>query len=87
MTDQNEIILYGTTWCGDTRRTRAFLDRNHIAYRWIDIDKDAEASRFVERVNNGYRSVPTLIFPDGSRLTEPNDRQLAEKIGLLNPSA
>lgn len=82
MTEPADIILYGTLWCGDTRRTRAFLDRNHIAYRWIDIDKDPEASRFVESVNNGYRSVPTLVFPDGSRLTEPSIRQLAEKLGL-----
>jgi mycoredoxin len=82
MTDQAEIIMYGTTWCGETRRARAFFDRNNIAYRWIDIDQDMEARQFVEKVNNGYRSVPTIIFPDGSRLTEPSVHELAEKLGL-----
>ncbi|HWQ04187.1 MAG TPA: glutaredoxin domain-containing protein [Longilinea sp.] len=82
MTDQTEIIMYGTTWCGETRRARAFLDRNNIAYHWIDIDQDMEARRFVEEVNHGYRSVPTIIFPDGSRLTEPTVHELAEKLGL-----
>jgi len=82
MTAQNEIIMYGTTWCGETRRARAFLDRNNIAYRWIDIDQDLDARRFVEQVNNGYRSVPTIIFPDGSQLTEPSVHELAEKLGL-----
>ncbi|GAP14446.1 glutaredoxin [Longilinea arvoryzae] len=86
MTDQSEIILYGTTWCGGTLRTRAFLDRNHIPYRWIDIDKDPEAGKFVESVNHGFRSVPTLIFPDGSQLTEPSNSQLAEKLGLPTAS-
>lgn len=85
MTDPVEIILYGTTWCGDTRRARAFMDRNAIAYRWIDIEKDPQACRFVESVNNGFRSVPTLVFPDGSRLTEPSMHQLAEKLGLPYP--
>lgn len=86
MTEQPEIILYGTSWCGDTRRTRAFLDRNHIPYRWIDIDQDAEAEKFVKSVNHGFRSVPTLIFPDGSQLTEPGNQQLAEKLGLPSVS-
>lgn len=82
MTENAEIILYGTLWCGDTRRVRAFLDRNHIPYRWIDIDQDPEAGLFVESVNNGHRSVPTLVFPGRSYLTEPNTDQLAEKLGL-----
>lgn len=87
MSETVEIILYGTTWCGDTRRARAFLDRNNIAYKWIDIDQDMEARKFVEQVNNGYRSVPTILFPDGSRLTEPSQRQLAEKLGLPSPES
>ncbi len=82
----SEIIVYGTTWCGDTRRARAFLDRNQISYKWIDIDKDREARAFVEKVNHGYRSVPTIIFPDGSMLVEPSESQLAKKFGLPTPT-
>jgi glutaredoxin-like protein len=77
-----EIIVYGTTWCYDTFRAKKFLDRNKISYQWIDIDKDAEARKFVEQVNNGMRSVPTIIFPDGSKLVEPSDDELAIKLGL-----
>ncbi len=77
-----EIIVYGTTWCGDTRRARAFLDEHHIVYKWIDIDKDAEARRYVEQVNNGFRSVPTIVFPDGSMLVEPSTRQMQTKFGM-----
>jgi mycoredoxin len=77
-----EIIVYGTAWCGDTRRARTFLDRNKIVYQWIDIDKDPAARAFVEKVNRGYRSVPTIIFPDGSMLVEPSESKLAEKFGL-----
>lgn len=80
-----EIIMYGTTWCGDTRRARRFMDQNNVQYKWIDIDQDAEARKFVEEVNHGYRSVPTIIFPDGSMLVEPSTSKLAEKLGLPVP--
>ena len=81
-TNSSEIIVYGTVWCGDTRRARAFLDQNHIPYQWIDIDSDKEARKYVESVNRGYRSVPTIIFPDGSMLVEPSASQLAAKLGI-----
>lgn len=76
------IIMYGTTWCYETRRARATFDQNNIPYIWIDIDEDMEARQFVERVNNGYRSVPTIVFPDGSILVEPSVAELNRKLGL-----
>lgn len=80
--ETTEIIVYGTVWCGDTRRARRFLDENHIAYKWVDIDTDLQARKFVESVNHGFRSVPTIIFPDGTKLVEPSIGQLAAKFGL-----
>jgi glutaredoxin-like protein len=77
-----KIIVYGTPWCGDTRRSRTFLDRHGIAYNWVDIDRDGEGRRFVEQVNRGLRCVPTIAFPDGSVLIEPSDYELRTKLGL-----
>jgi len=78
-----EIVMYGTNWCGGTRRARLVFDQNHIAYRWVDIDKDAAARHFVEETNHGYRSVPTIVFPDGSILVEPSELELSKKLGLI----
>lgn len=84
MEEENAIIkLYGTSWCGDTRRARSVLDQNGIPYEWIDIDKDLEARKFVEEINRGYRSVPTIVFPDGSILVEPSESKLRLKLGLF----
>lgn len=81
MTDENtEIIMYGTRWCYDSRRARAIFDELDIPYNWIDIDKDYDARKFVQEVNHGYRSVPTIIFPDGSMLVEPSNEVLREKL-------
>ena len=78
----DHIIVYGTTWCGDTRRARKFLDEHHIEYEWVDIDTDPEAARYVQSVNHGNRSVPTILFPDGSTLTEPSAADLGLKLGV-----
>ncbi len=79
---QGTIIMYGTTWCYETRRARDVFDKNHIPYVWIDIDSDPEARKYVESVNRGYRSVPTIVFPDGSLLVEPSNMELCRKLGL-----
>ena len=79
---QNNIIVYGTNWCGDCKRAKQFLAEHLVKFRWIDIDKDAEARTYVERVNKGKRSVPTIVFDDGSILVEPSNAQLAQKLGV-----
>lgn len=82
MNDTPRITIYGTAWCGRSRRTRLLFDQNRIPYTWIDIDLDDQAAKFVESVNHGFRSVPTIVWPDGSRLVEPSDDQIAKKLGI-----
>jgi glutaredoxin-like protein len=80
--NQAEIICYGTRWCPDCWRARWLLDQYQIPYKWIDIDRDPEARAYVQQINGGYRSVPTIVFPDGSILVEPSHAELAEKLSL-----
>jgi len=81
-----EIVIYGTSWCYDTRRARTALDTRKIAYRWVDIEKDPDGMAFVKQVNRGNRSVPTILFPDGSVLVEPSETELVKKLNLLQQS-
>lgn len=78
--EDHQIIVYGTTWCFDSRRARKILDELNIVYTWIDIDKTTEARKIVEEINKGYRSVPTIIFPDGSIMVEPSNEALRAKL-------
>jgi len=80
--EETKIIVYGTEWCWDCRRSRRFLDDQKIPYQWINIDKDSQAEREVIKINGGNRSVPTIIFPDGTILVEPSNSQLKEKLQL-----
>jgi mycoredoxin len=83
MGEEKKIVLYGTTWCGSSRTARRLFDENHIEYDWVDIDQDMDARKYVEEVNHGYRSVPTIVFPDGSMLVEPSSSVLKQKIGVV----
>lgn len=82
MASDSVIIVYGTRWCGDCVRTRSFLDTHLISYHWINIDTDKEGEATVLKLNHGLRSVPTIIFSDGTFLVEPSDYQLARKLKL-----
>ena len=75
-----EIIMYGTTWCPDCHRAKSFLNSHNISFKWIDIGKDAAATLEVERMNKGNRSVPTIVFPDGSIIVEPSNAELEKKL-------
>ena len=78
----DQITVYGAPWCPDCRRSKAFLMEQRIPFTWIDIDTDADGLRFVEELQKGGRTIPTITFPDGSHLLEPSNVELAEKLGL-----
>ena len=73
------IKMYATTWCGDCRMAQRWFDSHNVSYEYINIEEDEEAAEFVLEVNGGMRSVPTIVFPDGSILIEPSPRELAAK--------
>ena len=75
-----EIIIYGTNWCPDCHRAKSFFNTHGVAFKWIDIGKDPQATLEVERINKGNRSVPTIVFPDGSVLVEPSNTELEKKL-------
>ncbi len=78
---ESQIIMYGTRWCGDCRRSKKVLEAGNIPYRWVDIDTDPAAAELVRKLNRGNRSVPTILFPNGDILVEPSNAALAAKIG------
>ena len=77
-----EIKMYGTTWCADCTRAKAFMDENGVDYDWTNVDVETEFIDYILEINNGERSVPTIVFPDGSVLVEPSNRQLADKLAI-----
>lgn len=77
-----DVKVYGAPWCPDCRRSKQFLGEQRVAYDWIDINADSKGLRFVEELQGGGRTIPTIVFPDGSHLLEPSNDELAQKLGL-----
>ncbi|MEA3337396.1 MAG: glutaredoxin domain-containing protein [Chloroflexota bacterium] len=75
-----KIIVYGSSVCPMVPAVRSTLRRADAEYEYINITFDALARQQVVEINNGYASVPTLVFPDGSTLTEPSSRELEAKL-------
>jgi mycoredoxin len=76
----SQIVMYSVEWCPDCRRAKFFMKRKKVSYMEIDVNTDKKAETFVKELNHGNRSVPTIIFPDGSMMVEPSTEQLEEKI-------
>lgn len=76
------IEIYGTRWCGDCSRSKRLMDEYSIKYNWTDIDDHPEFQELVRSLNNGRNVVPTIVFQDGSSLSEPSDSALMKKLGV-----
>ncbi|OIQ81334.1 putative glutaredoxin.1 [mine drainage metagenome] len=66
------VTMYTTGWCGYCRRLKSQLDSAGIGYVEINIEEVPGAAEFVEQVNGGNQTVPTILFPDGSSATNPS---------------
>ena len=78
-----QITMYGAAWCGDCRRSKRYLDSHKVEYNYIDVEADESASEKVIEINGGVRSIPVIMFPDGTHLTEPSDKDLEAKLEAL----
>ena len=77
-----DVTVLGAPWCPDCRRTKRFLAEQRISYDWVDIDKDSAGLRRVEEIQKGGRTIPTVVFGDGSVLVDPENEEVARKLGL-----
>jgi mycoredoxin len=75
--------MYTTQWCGFCRRLKSQLARDGIEVREIDIEVDPSAAAFVMSVNGGNQTVPTVVFADGSALTNPSAAQVRDRLMAL----
>src|ERR1700735_4002840 len=77
------LTMYTTTWCGFCKNLKRQLAKVGVEVTEVDIERDPEAAKFVETVNGGNQTVPTLVFADGSALTNPSAAQVQKKLAQL----
>lgn len=75
-----QFTLYSTPWCGYCHRLKSQLEREGISFTEVDIEQDPDAAFIVEQANGGNQTVPTLVFADGSALTNPSVAQVKAQL-------
>ncbi len=80
MSAADTVTMYSTPWCGYCRRLKSQMEREGIRYAEVDIEQDPTAADYVMSVNGGNQTVPTVVFPDGSALTNPTLAQVKQRL-------
>ena len=78
-----DVTMYTTTWCGYCKRLKRMMQDDGINFAEVDIETTPGTAEIVERVNNGNQTVPTLVFADGSAMTNPSLARVKEKLVAL----
>jgi mycoredoxin len=80
----NQLTMYTTSWCGFCRRLKTQLAREGIEMLEVDIERDPQAAEFVMSVNGGNQTVPTVLLPDGTALTNPSAKEVKKRLAELS---
>jgi len=79
------VVIYMSKFCLHSRTVVRFFKSQDRPVKYISIDGDQQARQELMAMNRGYASVPTLLFPDGTQLTEPSLGEIKSKLGIENP--
>jgi mycoredoxin len=77
------LTMYTTTWCAFCKRLKSQLARDGIEMTEVNIEEDPAAADYVMSVNGGNQTVPTVVFPDGSAMTNPSAAQVKQRLQQL----
>jgi mycoredoxin len=83
----DQLTMYTTRWCGFCRRLKRQLAGADIHVTEVDIERDPAAAEFVMSVNGGNQTVPTLVFADGTALTNPSVKLVKEHLAARSDAA
>jgi mycoredoxin len=78
------FTMYSTPWCGYCHQLKGALGREGISFAEVDIETDPAAAELVMSVNDGNATVPTLVFTDGTAMTNPSAAQVKAKLATLS---
>jgi thioredoxin reductase (NADPH) len=77
-----ELTVYGAPWCPHCRNTKQFLEAQRVDFEYVDIDRDPAAVAAIEQLQHGGRTIPTLVFPDGTFVVAPSNDELAQRLDI-----
>ena len=80
--EASQIRVLGHRWSERSYEVKTFLARNHVPYRWLDVERDEEAQRLLELAGRTVDDLPLVLVTEGDSLAAPTSRELADALGL-----
>jgi len=77
-----DVRVVGHRWSDRGHELKSFLARNHVPYRWYDVERDAEARRLTDLASAPAADLPLVFTPDGVMLRSPSTLDVATALGL-----
>jgi thioredoxin reductase (NADPH) len=78
----SDVRVIGHRWSDRSHEIKMFLARNHVPYRWYDIERDPEGERLCLVAHAATADLPLVLVPDGDTLRAPSTLDLAAALGL-----
>jgi len=76
------LRVIGSRFLPEAHQIRDFLTRNCVPFDWLDVDRDQRARQVLSESELTSSPLPVVVFPDGTKLTQPTNAEIAEAIGL-----
>jgi thioredoxin reductase (NADPH) len=80
--DLVDVRVLGHRWSERSHEIKTFLTRNHVPYRWLDVERDAEGARLLELADANTDDLPLVLVGDHDPLKAPGPRDVADALGL-----
>jgi thioredoxin reductase (NADPH) len=81
------LRVLGHRWSPQDHKVRNFLSRNHVPYRWLDVDSNPDALKLLQERQLDSSQLPVVLFADGTSLANPEPDTLAARVGLSTQAA
>ena len=78
----SEVTVYSAPWCPHCKRVKRFLAAHRMRYDQVDIEHDPAGRDRLAAMQDGGRTIPMVVFADGSWSVNPSDEVLARRLGL-----
>ena len=80
--DTSQVRVVGHLWSDRSYEVKMFLTRNHVPYKWLDVEREDEARRLLELAHTTTEDLPLVLMPEGEALQSPTTVELADALGL-----
>jgi thioredoxin reductase (NADPH) len=74
------LRVVGQQWATRSHTIKEFLASNLVPYRWLDVERDADARVLMNAKGVSSNELPALFFEDGAVLRDPEPRAIAEQL-------